>query len=281
MALNEFTDNDESFVPVATPIDGPSEFRIPPNPMLLESISRSKAAAHLAILVAAYMLMLAVLIAVFRIFNAGDINNAETQSKVAPLGITVAVGLTLVGIAVGLMWHSSCSAASIGFSFSRWRIDCLWGVLVAVISFAAHFMVIGVIYVVWPESIEQMESNPQRVLEMLPPMHPAMLALMMSLGALWEEAIFRGVLVTHLRRMTGTWSTAVLIAGCLFGVLHINIQEAIMAIPLAVLGIIWTLFMLWRRSIVASVVGHTLFNLGQLTMIHYMSKSSSGAGLLA
>jgi membrane protease YdiL (CAAX protease family) len=281
MALNEFARDDDALIPVATPIDGPVERRIPPNPMLLETIPRSRAAAHLAILVAAYIFMLVVVIVAYQISNGWDVNEAELTSSAAPIAITVAVGLTLVALAVGLMWRSSCSAASIGLSFSRWHVDCLWGVLVALVSFGAHFAVIGLIYVASPESIKQMESNPQRITEMLPPMHPAALAVMMSLVALWEEAIFRGVLVTHLRRMLGTWSLAILIAAGLFGVMHLGAQEPIMAIPLAVLGIIWTLFMLWRRSIVAGVVGHALFNLGQLFMIYHMSKSLPGPDLVA
>ncbi len=274
MELNEFGHNDAPFIPVATPIDGPVEPPEPSDPMLLERMSRARAMAHLAILTVVFVALQVVVIVGFVVSKGGNVSEEELTKSVVPLVITVAVGLVLVFCALGLTWNASCSAASIGLSFSRWHIDCLWGIVVAVASQVAFFVTMMVIFVIWPGMREQMEANPDRISEMLPPMHPALLVGLIALVAFWEEAIFRGVLVTHLRRATGNWIVATLVGGCLFGAMHINIQEPIMAVPLAVIGVIWTLFMIWRRSIVACVVGHALFNLGQLFMLGHLTNSA-------
>ncbi len=280
MAMNDSAHCDDelggadALVPVATPIDAPIEFQVSPNPMLLESIPRSKAAGHLLLLVGAYFLIVLSVSVGVRMMYPTDADMELFSSSAGPMVITVCVGMALVSLAVGQMWLSSCSVESIGMSFSQWKIDIPLGILVAGASYVGYFITMVIVASIWPESIKQMISNPRRVEAMLPPINPVLLTLMIVVVAFWEEAIFRGVLVTHLRRIIGGWTLAVLIPACLFGVLHIGAQEPIVAIPLAVLGVIWALFTLWRRSILASVVGHTLFNLGQ---IYYIKHSANGA----
>ncbi len=270
MSLNDTQNHGDTPIPVATPIDGPVEFCVAPNPMLLEKIPRSRAAAHLALLMAAFILMQVVAAFCIRAAYGADVTESDFAESATPVVLTVVVGIVLVVLAVTLMWRSECSAASIGLSFSNWKADCAIGLLVAIASYAGYIVSILVIALVSPEAIGNLQENPDRIKEMLPPIHPAFLTIVICLVAFWEEAIFRGVLVTHLRRMFGGWILATLISAGLFGLLHVFTQEPIVAIPLTVLGIIWTVFTVWRRSIVASVVGHALYNLGQIWMVYRM-----------
>ena len=286
MELNEFGHDDNAYIPVATPIDGPVdhpvdgpieyqvEYQAPSNPMLLEAMSRPRAAGHLGIQIVASIVLQFVVVFAVMVASGESFDPEKQDTSLSLLVATVAIGLVLVALAAGMTRSASCSAASIGLSFSNWKTDCLLGIVVAIVSQLAFMVTMLIIFLAWPGMQDQVEANPERINQMLPPMHPVLLVGLITLVAFWEEAIFRGVLVTHLRRIFGSWALAVLVAGGLFGVMHIIGQEPIMAVPLAVIGVIWTLFMIWRRSIVACVVGHALFNLGQLFMLGHLTNST-------
>ncbi|NOX59596.1 MAG: CPBP family intramembrane metalloprotease [Planctomycetes bacterium] len=263
----------DAFIPVATPIDGSGFYcSQSSNPLRLENLPRSRAAAHLVFLIATFLLLqiTAVLLA-----QLAGIDLESGEHPLLAMVITFSVGSSVVFVALILMRRSGCSPASIGLSRDRWLSECAWGILVAVASLAAFFLMVGILFAVWPSGTNPFSGNSQRVETMLPDLGPAMLTVMIVLGAAWEEAVFRGILVTHLRRITGGWTVAMALSALLFAGLHTNVQVPVVVIPLFAVAVVWSLFMIWRRSIVASVVGHTLFNLVQLWGMILISGSGS------
>jgi membrane protease YdiL (CAAX protease family) len=142
---------------------------------------------------------------------------------------------------------------------------------VALCSFGASLFSALVLIFVWPAGYKQLQSNPERIEEMIPALHPAWLGLLMAGICVYEEVIFRGVLLTHLRRLTRSWTIAVILAAAVFAALHIGeqpgSQEAATCVPLFAVAIVWSLSTIWSRSLVPAIIGHFLFNMVQLVYL--------------
>ncbi|HXF56618.1 MAG TPA: CPBP family intramembrane glutamic endopeptidase [Actinomycetota bacterium] len=88
------------------------------------------------------------------------------------------------------------------------------------------------------------------------------------LAPLGEELYFRGFLYRGLRRRYGTWPSA-LVSGALFGVVHFGGLAFLLIIPsLVLVGVGLALLFEWRRSILAPMAAHAVFNaLGYLAIV--------------
>jgi membrane protease YdiL (CAAX protease family) len=82
-----------------------------------------------------------------------------------------------------------------------------------------------------------------------------------------EETFFRGFLYRGLRRVFSAWPAA-LISGVCFGLVHFQEKRSLLIIPsLIVVGIVLAMVYERRRSLLASVAAHAVFNLlGFLTI---------------
>ena len=76
----------------------------------------------------------------------------------------------------------------------------------------------------------------------------------------YEELLFRGFLMTRLRRGTGSWTVAVLISTSIFTALHAPDQMPVALVPIAILSLVFSMVTVWRRSLIPAVVAHTLFD---------------------
>ncbi len=86
--------------------------------------------------------------------------------------------------------------------------------------------------------------------------------VLMVAVAVHEELLFRGLLVTYLRRVTGRWSVAVLTGSALFAVLHIG-QGALAVVQVFGLAIVLSVMFILTRSIFAVMCAHLMFDLIQ------------------
>jgi membrane protease YdiL (CAAX protease family) len=81
----------------------------------------------------------------------------------------------------------------------------------------------------------------------------------LAIAALNEEVIFRGLILTRLRRICGQWPTAVIISSMLFGAIHLNFGMAY-ARNAFCLSIVWSCLYIRTGSLLSTTVGHFLFN---------------------
>ena len=84
-----------------------------------------------------------------------------------------------------------------------------------------------------------------------------------------EELLFRGFLMTRLRRATGSWFIAVVVTSAVFTVLHAFEQTRGALITIAVLSVFFSVLTVWRRSIVPAMVAHALFDFSQFLFLQY------------
>ncbi|WP_026101894.1 CPBP family glutamic-type intramembrane protease [Geminocystis herdmanii] len=86
---------------------------------------------------------------------------------------------------------------------------------------------------------------------------------------IFEEIMFRGFLLPSLTRYLPSWG-AIVVSGVIFAVAHLSLAETI---PLATLGIILGIVYTRSRSLLASMMVHSLWNSGTLLSLFLLGSS--------
>jgi membrane protease YdiL (CAAX protease family) len=189
------------------------------------------------------------------------------ENMIAFLGLRTLGAILLIGMV--LRWRRY-SAAAVGWRPKQLGLDCLLGVGSAVVATMAAIGSMSFASLVFPELLEQMQENPERLLDLMPDVGMFGLVGMMLIVGLWEELVFRGFLMPHLRRLTGSWVAAVVLSVGVFASLHLVDQVPAALISISAIGLVFSLVTIWRRSIVPAIIGHALFNTGAITMMKLM-----------
>lgn len=95
-------------------------------------------------------------------------------------------------------------------------------------------------------------------------------------GPFCEEFVFRGIIYQGYRK-TGTVFQAMILSALLFGLMHMNINQAAYAF---VIGIIVILLVEATGSIWSSIVFHVIFNSEQVCVMYLVEKISAGTGAI-
>lgn len=94
-------------------------------------------------------------------------------------------------------------------------------------------------------------------------------ALMAAVG-FHEEILFRGLMLPYLRRITGSWTAAIVAVSAIFGVLHVPTQGVLAGIQITLLGVSFGIFFMLSRSVVSVALAHMAFNLLQLQVMQFV-----------
>ncbi|MFM2304379.1 MAG: hypothetical protein RLZZ135_1789, partial [Cyanobacteriota bacterium] len=116
-------------------------------------------------------------------------------------------------------------------------------------------------------------SNPilQIVLEGKDPIALLLFFLTAAVAApIFEEYLFRGFLLPSLTRYVPVWG-AISISALLFGVAHLSLSEIL---PLTTLGIILGVVYVRTRSLLASMLLHSLWNSSTLVSLYLLGSSN-------
>ncbi len=266
----------EPIAPAAPPFARPIVAPVPPavraEPFLLMHRSRFSVLKELAA-VGAILLMLVACTAIW-VFVAQTwrlVPPPETEpGRMVNLAVTLGMGIMAVACVVFTLRITGDGPASVGFTFRRSPgANLLLGVLAAPAAYVAVLIATIILCATSQAAQELLQSNPEQVRDVLPKLHPlGFLALSAGVG-LWEELVFRGYLMTRLRRVTGSWWIAVPLVSAVFAALHIGAQVALFVIPLFLMAVVWSLFTVWRRSVIPAVVGHALFDFVSFLAIYY------------
>ncbi|MBO5292346.1 MAG: CPBP family intramembrane metalloprotease [Lachnospiraceae bacterium] len=101
---------------------------------------------------------------------------------------------------------------------------------------------------------------------------PVMLFLMAVYGPICEEVAFRGAVYGGYRRDGGCLG-AVLLSGLLFGLIHLNFNQAAYAF---VVGVLLALLVEATGSLWASILYHCLFNAQSVCLLFFMNRTAPG-----
>ncbi|MCP4591208.1 MAG: CPBP family intramembrane metalloprotease [bacterium] len=250
---------------VASPLDPATPAA---HPMLLGSVSPGTCVLDVFLIVAAYMLSQGGAIALIALFTQGD---PKIDVRELELGAVVFGGMTAICTAVLLARLRGLTLKSLGLDLTGVEVNIPLGFAVAAVTFAVFLLGVGLAYAVWPGAAEDLANNPKNIQERLPRLGIGGLAGLTAFVGLWEEITFRGFILPRLRRATGTWTLAVLLSSIIFAAPHLAMQSAALLIPLFMIGALWSVVTIWRRSLVPVIVAHFLFNFAQMLYMTQLS----------
>jgi membrane protease YdiL (CAAX protease family) len=185
------------------------------------------------------------------------------------LGFTLVWGLLTMAGAMMIARLREQPLSSLGLTSHLWPLKGLLGIPGVLGAWASLLLVYLVFSLVAPEWAEGLVKNRERIMEHVPRLQPVTLCGVFLVVGVYEEVIFRGFLLTRLRRATGSVAAAVLLSAFLFAAPHMPTQQAITVVPLFLIGVLWGGLTWWQRSLVPAIVAHVVFNLAQILILFY------------
>lgn len=203
---------------------------------------------------------------------------SETEaSQVRQAMLLPALSLRALGafaIIAILARRRGLTARSMGLTWSGTPLNIVIGLAVLVIVYALIAVTMLLLWFLWPEVVGEMQENARRIMELVPNLRPVEFVPVAALIGVYEELVFRGFLMTRLRRATGGWTIAVVLSTAVFTALHAFEQTRSALIVVAILSLVFSLATIWRRSIVPAIIAHALFDLSQLLLLHLQAGDS-------
>jgi uncharacterized protein len=149
------------------------------------------------------------------------------------------------------------------------------GLALVPVAFATVVLVLAVALAVRPE-LHNVPVNPfERLLQT--PQDAAIFAVVVMVAGGVREEVQRGFIIHRFDRYLGGGVVGIVLFSTVFGLGHVE-QGYAAAIATGVLGAVWGVVYLVRRSVVAPVVSHAGFNLAQL--LKYVVLSHACAPIL-
>lgn len=201
------------------------------------------------------------------VIEGADEATASPRGSIIPMLAFQALS-AIVAVAAILKYRRQ-TPASVGVTWASLPLNGLIGIGAMAVCYALIFPTMFSLFEVFPGMQEQMDENAVRLMALIPKMPPWQLVIIAILVGTWEELMFRGFLMTRLRRGTGSWIVAVLISTIVFTGLHASEQTLPALIMISILSIVMSVVTIWRRSVIPAIIGHTLFNLFQFIGLHY------------
>lgn len=160
--------------------------------------------------------------------------------------------------------------SSVGLTIRHVFPDTAWGVVTTIVCLMLLVAYSFLLQILLPDMRSEMEDNARNLKQMFPPVGWPMLLLFSLAVGLFEELIFRGFIMTRLRRVSGSWLVAIVVTTVIFTIPHGLDQNLVALGPIAILAIVVSVVTIWRQSLVPAVVAHTLFNFSQLMVLFHL-----------
>lgn len=148
-------------------------------------------------------------------------------------------------------------------------VEALYGVLLVPVSFLIVVFVLVVVQHVAP-SLRNVPHNPLADLAKTRGQAIAFALVVMIAGGVREE-IQRGFILHRFERFLGGGTVGIVVFSTIFGLGHLE-QGHDVALATAILGAVWGVIYLARRSIAAPMVGHAGFNL--LQVLNFLARGT-------
>lgn len=93
--------------------------------------------------------------------------------------------------------------------------------------------------------------------------------MLVMVVAVSEETIFRGYLILRLRTVTRSAAAAAVLSSTIFALGH-GYEGSLGVVTIGVMGLIFSLIYLWRKSLVVPMVLHFLQDFIAIVVVHYL-----------
>jgi membrane protease YdiL (CAAX protease family) len=167
---------------------------------------------------------------------------------------TIFRDLALVSLILFFLWRNGEPVAQIGWTFEHGRNEFLLGVALFVpFTYCAGLLERSLLAAGF--------SVPSTPLPALTPVRDttelALAVALVVIVAVAEETIFRGYLILRLQAITASPAAAVVLSAAVFSLGH-GYEGSAGVVTVGVMGVVFALIYLWRRSVIAPVVMHFL-----------------------
>lgn len=157
------------------------------------------------------------------------------------------------------------SPAALGIRGDGLSVQLAWGIGGVLACFAWLVLTVILLIPLFPIIAPDLRQR-AKFFELLP-INDAWLQIVLLVAVVvHEELLFRGLLLTQLRRLTGRWWAALAIASAIFGALHLP-QGLIGVFQVTGLGVVLGVVFIGSRSLLAAMLSHFLFNFLQLRLL--------------
>jgi len=162
--------------------------------------------------------------------------------------------LALVSLILFFIWRNKEPATSIGWRFKSSKKEIAFGIMLFIpFSLATSLLEKGL-----QTAGLSVPSTPLPSFLAARGLGEFLLAfLLVVIVALAEETIFRGYLLLRFRAVTANQAVAVLLSAAVFSLGH-GYEGSAGVVTVGVMGLVFALIYLWRRSLVAPMVMHFL-----------------------
>jgi membrane protease YdiL (CAAX protease family) len=174
--------------------------------------------------------------------------------RFTPVAISsILSNLALMSLIFYFIWRNGESLGQIGWKSKDVVGDIGWGVL---LYFPILFGIGFLERLLHAAGFSAPKSLPS-FLTVNGPGKIVLASILVTVVAIAEETIFRGYLIHRFKALTGSTAAAVLFSSLIFAVGH-GYEGMAGMISIFVLGLIFALIYLWRKSLVAPMVMHFL-----------------------
>ena len=270
----------ENSIPLARPVSvltSPSLLRQAQHEILLLSQTRKEVLHDIFLFVALFLpLALGGEFAIGSIYRAAighqfpdtdQLDSAVARQALFPAIAWRAAAATIVILCVTR--RRGLGFRSVGLVTRRLWLNILLG-LAAYVFILLGFLVFGLLaQYFFPKLIDEFEKNADMIMEAVPKVSPLAFLFVCLLIGYYEELIFRGFLMTRIRRATNSWTLAVLGNSAIFVPLHLMDQASAALLAVGSLSLIFSIVTIWRRSLIPAIIAHSLFDFFMFLNLYY------------
>jgi membrane protease YdiL (CAAX protease family) len=176
---------------------------------------------------------------------------------------TICRDLALVSLILFFLWRNGEAAAQLGWTVARGSQEFFLGVALFVpFTFCAGLLEQSLL-----AGGFSAPSTPLPALTPARDMTDLVLAVVLVvIVAVAEETIFRGYLILRLKAMTASPAAAVVLSALIFSLGH-GYEGSAGVVTVGVMGVVFALVYLWRKSLVAPIVMHFLQDFTGIVML--------------
>ena len=210
-------------------------------------------------------------------FGAGASSSETEAPEIRQAMLLPTISLRALGaivIIAALARRRGQTARSVGLSWREMPLNVVIGLAALLVVYGLIFVAMPLLWLFWPDVVREMNENARRIMELVPNLRPAEFVPWTAIIGIYEELVFRGFLMTRLRRGTGSWTVAVALSTVIFTSLHAFDQTRSALVVVAILSLVFSLATIWRRSIIPAIIAHALFDLSQLLLLYVQAGDS-------
>lgn len=238
----------------------------PPNPLELSGVSRRAAALDLGLIVLSALLVPMGFEFVALAMTGGSPIEPE---QVALLPVRRWFDIALVGgLLAYLALRHHVPWRAFGLTAERPGRQAVWALanLASLYVWLGVTAVIGLLLMPLFGNVEDAMRERLKTFDAFPIDNLGKIVMLLVPVAIYEEVLFRGLLLPYVRRLVGSWWLAIVIVTAVFAIMHLY-QGWAAVLQILGIGALLAVFFVRSRSLPVVIVAHFLFNFLQFQLI--------------